>query len=221
MTSAGPTGALYLRGSEKLRMGEIQGSLAGSGSLGDERMIEKTLHSDVIYREVQQFRQIWLWIILLPVSLLVAILFSYGMFQQLVLGVPWGDRPMSDIGLAIFGPLILLIVIGLPVLFYTAKLITVVDPEGIHIRYFSFLRRTVPFENLKNYRVYTYNAIFEHAGWGIHWHKNGWAYTVRGNRGVELELASGEILLIGSQQPETLVQAIDTGTKNYKARKAV
>ncbi|MEW5899675.1 MAG: DUF6141 family protein [Bacillota bacterium] len=182
-------------------------------------MPQKTLPSDVIYREVQQFRQIWLWIILLPVSLLPVIHISYGMFQQLVLGVPWGDRPMSDTGLAIFGSLMLPVLIGLLVFFCTAKLVTVVDPAGIHIRYFPFLRRTVPFENLKNYRVYTYNAIFEHAGWGIHWHKNGWAYTVSGNRGVELELADGRRLLIGSQQPEILVQAIETGIKQQQGQK--
>ncbi len=173
-------------------------------------MIKKSLHSDVIYQEVQQFRQTLLWVGLLPSSLLVAILFSYGMFQQLVLGVPWGDRPMSDTELAIFGPLMLLIVIGLPFLLYITKLITVVDPVGIQIRYFPLLRRTIPFENLKNYSIRTYDSISVLWGWGIYRSKNGWAYTVSGNRGVELELADGRRLLIGSQQPEMLVQAIDT-----------
>jgi len=173
-------------------------------------MIEKTPPSGVIYQEVQQFRQTLLWVGLLPSSLLVAILFSYGMFQQLVLGVPWGDRPMSDTELAIFGPLMLLIVISLPFLLYITKLITVVDPVGIHIRYFPLLRRTIPFENLKNYSVRTYDSISVLWGWGIYRSKNGWAYTVSGNRGVELELADGRRLLIGSQQPEMLIQAIET-----------
>ncbi|MCL6449381.1 MAG: DUF6141 family protein [Armatimonadetes bacterium] len=182
-------------------------------------MIKKSLHSDVIYREVQQFRQTWLWIALFPFSLLLASLFGYGMIKQLVLGVPWGDRPMSDTELAISGPLTLLIAIGVPFLLYITKLITVVDPEGIQIRYFPLLRRTIPFENLKNYRVRTYDAISEHWGWGIRWNKNGWAYTVSGNRGVELELADGRRLLIGSQQPEILVQAIETAIKQQQNQK--
>lgn len=126
---------------------------------------------------------------------------------------------MSDTGLAIFGPFMLLIAIGPPLFFYITKLITVVDHEGIHIRYFPLLRRTIPFDNLKNYSIRTYDAIFEHWGWGIWRNKNGWVYTVSGNRGVELELANGKRVLIGSQQPETFACAIETGMCHYKDQK--
>jgi hypothetical protein len=36
----------------------------------------------------------------------------------------------------------------------------------------------------------------------------GWAYNVRGNRGVQLELANGKRILIGSQRAEELAGAI-------------
>ncbi len=49
------------------------------------------------FREVQKFRQKWLWALLLGLLLL----FGWGLYQQLVLGRPWGNHPKSDQGLLI------------------------------------------------------------------------------------------------------------------------
>ncbi len=43
----------------------------------------------------------------------------------------------------------------------------------------------------------------------------GKAYNVSGNRGVQLKLSSGKGLLIGSQRPEELAQAIQKGIRGY------
>jgi len=64
-------------------------------------MIEKTLPSDVIYREVQQFRQTLLWISLLPPSLLLAVLFGYGMFRRLLIGSQQPEMLVQAIDTAI------------------------------------------------------------------------------------------------------------------------
>ena len=56
----------------------------------------------MVFREVQRFSQPWLWgLILLPTCLGCIGLFGWGMVQQLVLGRPWGDRPMSDVALLV------------------------------------------------------------------------------------------------------------------------
>ena len=52
---------------------------------------------DVTYREVQRFRQPWIWAIVIAISL-VSI---WGVVQQLVLGEPFGTNPASDGGMLV------------------------------------------------------------------------------------------------------------------------
>jgi len=54
--------------------------------------------------EIQKFNQRWIWILLVGGSVAAVAYFGYAMVQQLVHGQPWGDRPMSDLALAIVGP---------------------------------------------------------------------------------------------------------------------
>jgi hypothetical protein len=56
----------------------------------------------------------------------------------------------------------------------------------------------------------TYRPILEYGGWGIRYSPfgQGCAYNVSGNRGVQLELADGQRILIGSQRAEELARAI-------------
>lgn len=165
-------------------------------------------NTHVFYQEVQQFRQPWFWIIILPISAL----FLYGMIKQLLFGIPFGSNPGSDIFLLIFG-----IVFGLllPFLFYRARLITEVRQNGIYVRFFPFhfSFQKIAFDELKGHQVLTYRPIKEYGGWGIRYGSKGKAYNVSGNRGVQLELRSGQRILIGSQQPEELAQAIDQALK--------
>lgn len=169
----------------------------------------------VYFREVQRFRQIWLWILFLPISLLLVILFGYGMLKQLVLGQPWGTKPMSDTGLAIVGSLMILLGIGLLYLFYALKLVTKVRDDGIFIHYSFLSHQKISFEEINHYKVQTYNPIRDYGGWGIRCGRKGKAYNVSGNRGVQLEFSNGEQLLIGSQRPEELARAIEMQMKHY------
>lgn len=52
-----------------------------------------TESKEVIYREVQYFRQIWAVILVLG----IAIYMWYALVQQLIYGVPVGDNPAPDI----------------------------------------------------------------------------------------------------------------------------
>ena len=46
-------------------------------------------------------------------------------------------------------------------------------------------------------------------GWGFRWGSSGRAYNLRGNRGVQLTLADGGRLLLGSQRADELAAAIE------------
>ena len=167
----------------------------------------------VKFREVQRFRQKWLQIALAAVALGSVILFGYGMITQLVMGQPWGDRPLSDTALAIVGPLMILLGIGIAWLFHAMKLRTEVRDDGVHIHFVPLARQTLGFGDIVSCEVRTYRPIREYGGWGIRYGRAGKAYNVSGNRGVQLKLSSGKGLLIGSQRPKELAQAIRGGMK--------
>ena len=156
-----------------------------------------------IYREVQQFRQVWIWVIVFVLAGLV----WYATVKQLLLHRPFGNRPMPDFLLVInwfiFG-------IGLPALFFFSQLVTEVREDGIYIRFFPFhwTFRRIAFTEVKQCKVRTYRPIREYGGWGIRYGCKGKAYNVSGDRGVQIELLNGKRLLIGSQRAEELWQAI-------------
>ena len=161
------------------------------------------------FREEQQFRQPLLWVLLLIATVGVTALFAHGMYTQLYLEQPWGDRPMSDTALVITSAISILATGGFSLLFYKLKLITEINTDGIHVQFFPLVNKIISFDSIKSCSARTYMPIREYGGWGIRFGKNGKAYNVSGNRGVQLELTSGKTLLIGSQQSDTLAAAIN------------
>ncbi|MGD9347905.1 MAG: DUF6141 family protein [Candidatus Aminicenantes bacterium] len=160
--------------------------------------------NDVLFREVQRFRQLWIWVFVI----FLMVLAWYSFIQQIVSKVPFGTRPAPD--LVVIGMWILFGLI-FPVMVYTAGLTTEVRGDGIHIRFIPFHRRfrTMPLEAIQSYEARTYRPLKEYGGWGIRYGAEGKAYNVSGNRGVQLFLLSGRKILLGSQHPEGLVLAID------------
>ena len=156
-----------------------------------------------IYREVQQFRQVWIWVTVTVIAGSV----WYAAVGQLLLHRPSGDRPMPDILLVIFW---FIFGIGLPALFFFGQLVTEVRDDGIYICFFplhwSF--RRIAFTEVKRCTVETYRPITEYGGWGIRYGCKGKAYNVSGDRGVQIELLNGKRLLIGSQRAQELWRAI-------------
>jgi hypothetical protein len=157
-----------------------------------------TTTDEVLFEDEQSFRQPWLWGLMLGVFLLVA-----G-------GLGWAflSRPEQASGAAIPAAVVGLVWVGACLLLYTLKLSVRVDPYCLHIRFFPLARRDIPLEDIVRWEARTYRPILEYGGWGIRFSWKGTAYNVSGNRGVQLELANGKRLLIGSQRPEELAAAI-------------
>lgn len=156
-----------------------------------------------VYREVQQLRQVWLWVVVL----IAAGIMWYAAVKQLLLHTPVGSQPMPDDRLIVFW---LLFGIGLPVLLLCAKLVTEVRADGIYLRFFplQLKPKKIAFEELKSCKVKTYKPILDHGGGGIRRGSKGKTKTASGRNGVELHFRDGEQFLIGSLQPEELCQAI-------------
>ncbi len=146
------------------------------------------------FSEEQRFKQWWLWLILIPLG----ILSIYGMFKQLILGEPFGDKPFSDLGLVLFA-LFLFSFIGLNL---TIKLRTKIDNNRIQMSFFPFTKKKINWNEIKDVEVLNYGFV---GGWGIRlWTKYGTVYNIKGNKGLAIELKNGKKLLIGTQKETEL-----------------
>lgn len=156
-----------------------------------------------LYREVQHFRQWWLWVLIAG----IAGVSVWSFIQQIVMDRPFGQNPGPDWVVVVTGAVFGL---GLPALFCAANLTTEVRPDGLYYRFFPFhwsLQR-IPAERLAGFAPHRYSPLRDYGGWGIRYASGGKAYNVSGNRGVMLELSDGRKLLIGSQKPEEMAEAM-------------
>jgi hypothetical protein len=88
---------------------------------------------------------------------------------------------------------------------------TVVTETEIAITFGALLplyRRRIARADIVSSEAVTYSPLAEYGGWGIKWGRDGVALNARGNRGVRLTLRDGRRVLIGSQRPEELAEAL-------------
>ena len=168
-----------------------------------------------IYREVQHFfRQ---WIFLLPVAA-VTIIVWYEFFQQVVLDSPQGDRPIPN-GLA--WALTIVFGLGFPAVGLIFSLITEVRPGELMVRVYPFRRFRIPIDMISQAMVRSYSPIKEYGGWGVRVNRhNGRAFNCYGNEGVQLLLANGTPVLIGTQRAHELLAALEAAGFKAKAAEA-
>ncbi len=115
-------------------------------------------------------------------------------------------------GYGLLGPGILVLVIWL---FHKLELTVLVTGSELAIRFPPLTNRVLPLAEVRGCEARTYHPIREYGGWGIRCgRKGGRAYTVRGNRGVQVELSSGESILIGSGRADELASVIRSGGKD-------
>jgi hypothetical protein len=165
---------------------------------------------NAVFYEVQRLRQQALMAIVLPAGLFLVGFFVYAIIEQLVLGRPFGDQPMPDGVLLVMGPLYILLGGLLIWLYFGGKLITEVRPDGLFVRFYPLHRRFQHFrpDAIESCESLTYRPIRDFGGWGIRRGGKGRAYNVSGNRGAYLAFKDGKRLLIGSQKPDMLADAI-------------
>lgn len=157
-----------------------------------------------LYKEEQKFGQPWIWLIFIPLTASSLTYFAFGLHKQLVLGEPFGDKPMPDAGLLIVAIFTVLMTVGLTLLFYKMKLVVEIRSDGIYFRYPPMINtfRRIEKEEIERFEVRAYKPIKEFGGWGI---KNGTsshgkAYNTRGNIGLQLYLKNGSKVLFGTQR---------------------
>lgn len=156
----------------------------------------------ILFSERQYFRQWWLWVLLLtPAGLIL-----YGLYAQLVKGIPFGNNPTSDEMLMALAAFMLLML----VVFYFMGLQVEITRAGIRYRFFPFFgSRFIAWEEIAEAEVRQYKPIIEYGGWGLRYGSAGTAYNVSGNMGLQLVLhKKNKRILLGTQEPEELRLAL-------------
>lgn len=145
--------------------------------------------------EKQYFKQWWVWLLMIGLN----VLFLYGVVTQVFMGITFGDKPMSDIGLIVFA----VVFIAFTSFFFLQHLVTKIDDRGIYVKFWPYHKkwRLYTWEQIGSCELKTYNSLVEYGGWGL---RQG-AYNVSGNQGLLLKFKSGKPnLMIGTQKPEEI-----------------
>jgi len=155
-----------------------------------------------IFYEQQSFRQRRIRILLaIPPGAMLLLL-----AWQVILGHPWGIKPMSNAGVIGWTAFLWLAYLRL----VTVRLVSQVDPRELSVVMRGLWRaRHIPLMEIKSAKVLTYDAARDYGGYGIRTTRHGKAYIAGGNRAVRLELVKGGAVLIGSARPEELLAAIN------------
>lgn len=154
------------------------------------------------FKEVQWMRQVW-WVTL--IILVAAGLGWLGFVEQIIFRRPYGTNPGPDwlVWLLWLG-----MGIGLPALFLNLRLVVEVRVDQLWVQYVPFIKRQIPFTDIEQVEAITYRPLRDYGGWGVRGWGSRQAYTVSGNRGVQLTLRAGHRLLLGSRRADELAQAI-------------
>ena len=150
------------------------------------------------FQERQGFKQWWIWSVIILVTLIPV----WGIYQQIVLGKPFGDNPMSDAGLVVFLLLMLLFV----AFFRSINLETEIDEKGIKILFFPFVKKYIRWDEINSASIVQYNFV----GYGIRlFSRFGTAYNIAGKSGLAIELKNGNKYLIGTQKEKELKEVLE------------
>lgn len=144
------------------------------------------------FQETQRFNQWWVWILLI-------VIFGFTVH-------PIWESYQSGISLSssqLWGFAILSLVI---LLFLILRLETKIDEKGVWVKYFPIHRKPkfYSWDSISQMEVKKYSPLMDYGGWGIRLGRNGKAFNVKGNKGLQLFLKNGDGLLIGTQKEEEM-----------------
>jgi len=160
------------------------------------------MDNEILFSETQRFKQWWLWILLIGSDLFI----MYGFYKQVIKGNTFGSKPASNTELLI----IAFVTLMFTILFLIIRLETQIRKDGVYVKFFPLLLkfRHFSWDQLSRCYVRKYSPMAEYGGWGLRFGFGGKAYNISGNQGLQLEFKNKKTLLIGTQRPEELNEAL-------------
>ncbi|GAB3725152.1 hypothetical protein GCM10027594_06420 [Hymenobacter agri] len=149
----------------------------------------------MLFQERQVFIRRWWPLLLVPVVVVAALLW-------LLPAKPFhADWSAGVAGIAV--------ALGVGLLL-TLRLETRLDAAGAHYRLFPLQWRwqVRPWPEIAQANVRTYDPLGEYGGWGLKGTRRNRAYSISGDQGLQLVLRDGTRLLLGTQRPAEITQAL-------------
>jgi hypothetical protein len=165
------------------------------------------------FEEEQSFRQnpLLRWI-LPPAVALVILPFLYGLYWQLIMNEPWGEKPMNDQALVLVSMFVFLVVGMVLWMLWNTKLELKISDDGMHYRYYPIVSRWkfISKEMIKNYEVKKL-GFFELGKRGYHKGilTKRERLVIRGRNVLKLRISSDKEIIIGTVRPEELQLAMN------------
>ncbi|MFD2721439.1 hypothetical protein ACFST9_22180 [Hymenobacter monticola] len=150
----------------------------------------------MLFLERQVFIRRW-WPLLLAPAIVVATLWWL---------VP--AKPNQAEWSAAVASVVVVLSIGL---LLTLRLETRLDAAGVHYRLFplQWAWRSRPWTEIAQAYVRSYDPLGEYGGWGLKGTSTNRALNISGDQGLQLELRDGSRLLLGTQRPAEITQALN------------
>jgi len=162
------------------------------------------MENEILFKESQRFKQWWIWLILIGVNGI----FIVGIIMQVFLEKQFGDNSMSNTALIILTGVFLLFTVFM----LSLKLVTIIKQDGIYVRFFPFhfQFKHYNWDDLTKVYIRQYSPLKEYGGWGIRisLFGKGTAFNVSGDKGLQLEMGNNKKLLIGTNKPDQLTEAL-------------
>lgn len=145
-----------------------------------------------VFEEVQPFDQTWLWAVM---GIEVVVVF----LPLLLTGQPWYILAVVAI--------IMALTLGM---LSSIKLTTRIDSDGIFYRMtpFHFREQFIPWDEIDAVYVRKYSPVKEYGGWGMRYSRQGKAFNVKGNEGIQVVFKNGKKLMLGTQRGEEASQVL-------------
>ena len=163
-----------------------------------------------LFHEEQSLRQRRLLILtaIPPVAMLLLAIWQVG------LGHPWGKQPMSNAGIVGWTIFLWLIYFRL----ITIKLVTEVLPNELSVAMRGLWRSyRISLAAVQSVHAVTFDPVTDWGGYGVRSTARGKAFIANGNKGVELALKKGGVVLVGSQRPDELARALEQQLANPRS----
>ena len=156
---------------------------------------------EILFNETQKFRQWWLWVIML---------FVFGIIAFVAFKIIKGEELKDKTPLILVGSCVLFILIPTVLLLLNMKLETQVTEKGIYVRFYPFHAsfKEYKWNSISKSFVRQYDPIGEFGGWGLRIGPAGKAFNVSGDKGLHLEFNDNKKLLIGTNKPDEMKEAL-------------
>lgn len=164
-----------------------------------------------LYYEIQKDKPKILSVFLVCVSGILVIYMAYGLIQQLVFKIPFGNHSIDDLSLCFVSGGIIAFMMLFTWLYFKASLEILITKETISYKYFPihWRLRNIAVNDISAAYVRECSPIQEYGGWGVRkTFTNGSAVTMQGTSGLQIVKKNGKKIFIGTQKPMEIANVV-------------